>query len=295
MKRPTSYAAVARLEPRRDASGCGCATLLACEAVAGARVKIDYDEKLWKGYAQGRALPRQSLTVWMDAVARYADPRRPLTVLDLGSGTGRFSPSLAEWFGGPIYGVEPAAKMREVAGTLNAHPAVIYLAGRAEHIPLADASCDLAFLFFVLHHFEDPQTAAAELARVVRPSGIVCIRTQFSDRLRDIAWRRYFPRALEIEREMFPTVDETTATFRRAGFEPVALDEVEFDVAANPLAHLERLRHRAISTLELLSEDEVEAGLRAMERAAASADPTPVRDVGDMLIIRNAMKETACS
>jgi SAM-dependent methyltransferase len=249
-------------------------------------VKINYDDKLWKRYAQGRALPVDSIAVWMDAVARYADPKRPLTVLDLGSGTGRFSPSLAQWFGGPIYGVEPAAKMRKVAATANAHRAVAYLAGSAEKIPLADASCDLAFLFFVLHHFDDVSTAAAELGRVVRPSGIVCIRTQFSDRLRDIAWRRYFPRALEIERQLFPSVDETTKTFRPAGFEPIALEEVEFEVASTPAAHLERLRHRAISTFELLSEDEVEAGLAALEKAAASAEPRPVRDVGDLLILR---------
>ena len=249
-------------------------------------VKIDYDEGLWQGYAQGRALPRHSIAVWMDAVSRRAGPARPLTVLDLGSGTGRFSPSLAEWFGGPVYGVEPAAKMREVAATTNAHPSVTYLAGRAEEIPLPRASCDLAFLFFVIHHFEDVPTAAAELGRVLKSPGLICIRSQFSDRLRDIAWRRYFPRALEIEREMFPTVDETTETFRRAGFEPVALDEVEFEVAPSPAAHLERLRHRAISTLELLAEDEVEAGLAAMEQAVAFSDPMPVREVGDLLILR---------
>jgi hypothetical protein len=54
---------------------------------------------------------------------------------------------------------------------------------------------------------------------------------------------------------------------------------------------LQRLRHRAISTLELLSEDEVEAGLRAMERAASSAEPASVGDVGDLLILRNARQE----
>jgi SAM-dependent methyltransferase len=250
-------------------------------------VKVDFDDRLWRSYEQGRTLPRHSLAAWMDAVARHAGPRRPLTVLDLGSGTGRFSPSLAEWFGGPVYGVEPAARMREVAEKSNAHPAVTYLDGLAETVPLPDASCDLAFLYFVLHHFQDRRAAAAELARVVKPSGTVCVRTQFGDRLGDITWRRYFPRALEIERAMFPTVDETTNMFLETGFEVLALDEVEFEVAPNPAAHLERLRHRAISTLELLSEEEVEAGLAAMARAASVADATPVREVGDLLVFRH--------
>lgn len=68
-------------------------------------MKVDFNDKLWENYEAGRALPEQSLAVWMDAVARHAGPQRPLSVLDLGSGTGRFSPSLATWFGGPVYGV----------------------------------------------------------------------------------------------------------------------------------------------------------------------------------------------
>jgi ubiquinone/menaquinone biosynthesis C-methylase UbiE len=252
------------------------------------RARIDFDDDLWKRYVQGRALPSGAVAAWMAAVARHAPTQRPLTVLDLGSGTGRFSPSLADWFGGPVYGVEPATRMREVALATSAHPAVTYRDGRAEQIPLPDASCDLAFLFFVLHHFEQPPAAAAELARVVRPSGIVCVRTQFGDRLRDSSWRRYFPRALELEREMFPTVGETVTTFAEAGFELVALDEVEVELAPSPAAQLERIRHRSISTLALLSEQEVAAGIAAMERAVAVADPAPVREVGDLLVMRNA-------
>jgi SAM-dependent methyltransferase len=249
-------------------------------------VKVDFNDKLWQTYEVGRALPAHSLAVWMDAVARHAGAKRPLRVLDLGSGTGRFSPSLANRFGGPVYGVEPAAKMRDVALRANAHPEVTYLEGRAESIPLPDASCDLAFLYFVLHHFERPGAAAAELARVVKPSGIVCIRTQFSDRLGDVKWRRHFPRASEVERTMFPSLDETTTTFRDRGFEVVALDVVEFEVAPTPAAHLERLRQRAISTLELLTEEELEAGFAAMEEAIATADPAPVIEAGDLLVLR---------
>lgn len=248
---------------------------------------IDFDDRLWRGYREGRALPPQAMDSWMEAVERRASLQRPLAVLDLGSGTGRFTPSLAERFGGPVYGVEPAAKMREVAVTSSTHADVTYLEGRAEQIPLPDRSCDLAFLFFVLHHFTDRNAAASELARVLRPGSVVCVRTQFGDRLRDVSWRRYFPRALEIERSVFPTFDETITPFTRAGFEVVTLDEVEFEIAPSIAAHVQRLRCRAISTLELLTEDEIEAGFAAMERAAASdTSGEPVREMGDLLALR---------
>jgi SAM-dependent methyltransferase len=224
---------------------------------------------------------------WLDAVARHAGPRRPLTVLDLGSGTGRFTPSLADRFGGPVFGVEPATKMREIAVESADHASVTYLAGRGEQIPLPDDSCDIAFLFFVFHHFADRRAAASELARVLRADGLVFVRTQFGDRLREISWRRFFPRALEVEQELFPTLDETTTTFTRAGFELVALDEVEFEIAASLAANLERLRHRGVSTLELLSEAEVEQGFAAMARAATEdASGGPVREIGDLAVFR---------
>jgi ubiquinone/menaquinone biosynthesis C-methylase UbiE len=251
-------------------------------------MKVDFDDRLWRSYEQGRALPASAIAAWMDAVERHVRQERPLAVLDLGSGTGRFSPSLADRFGGPVFGVEPAAKMRAVAATANPHPTVTYLDGRAEGIPLPDSSCDLAFLYFVLHHFEDRRAAARELARVLRPSGTVCIRTLFSDRLGDSSWRRFFPRALEIERTMFPSLAETTGDLASAGLEVEALDEVTFELAPSRDAHVERLRHRAISTFELLSDEEVERGLAAMEREAAVADDEPVVERGDLLVLRRS-------
>ena len=89
--------------------------------------KVDYDDRQHAVYARGR----------------------PLTVLDLGSGTGRFTPMLADTFGGPTYGVEPSARMRQVAA---GHPGVSYLPGSAERIPLGDGTCDLVVMFLMLQH-----------------------------------------------------------------------------------------------------------------------------------------------
>jgi SAM-dependent methyltransferase len=179
--------------------------------------------------------------------------------------------------------------MREIAVESAKHPNVTYIAGRAEEVPLQDNSCDIAFLFFVFHHFTDRSAAAAELARVLRPDGLVFVRTQFGDRLREVSWRRFFPRASQVEQELFPTLGETKTTFTGAGFELVALDEVEFEIAASLAANLERLRHRGVSTLELLSDAEVEEGFAAMGRAAAEdAGRGPVREIGDLLVLRLA-------
>ena len=74
-------------------------------------VRVDYDGRLHTVYAAGQAI---SADVVAGGCGRLPG-RRPLVVVDLGSGVGRFSPALAETFGGPAYGVEPSSVMRRVA------------------------------------------------------------------------------------------------------------------------------------------------------------------------------------
>src|SRR5438270_12436528 len=192
--------------------------------------KVDYDERQHAVYVQGRALTAESARLGRDTFARWAPPHRPLTVLDLGSGTGRFTPMLADTFAGPTYGVEPSTRMREVAA---GHPGVAYLPGSAERIPLGDGTCDLVVLFLVLQHVADRPAAAREVRRVLRPGGRVLIRSTFADRMPDLVWHRYFPRARAIEQELFPTHRETEALFSAAGLRMVALDRVREQVAPN--------------------------------------------------------------
>ena len=61
----------------------------------------------------------------------YLADERPLTILDLGSGTGRLTPGLADACGGPAYGVEPSDRMRAIAEETAVHPDMTCLRGRA--------------------------------------------------------------------------------------------------------------------------------------------------------------------
>ena len=249
---------------------------------------IDYDERLYAVYARGRALPPRTIDAWMQAFARHAGPRRPLAVVDLGSGVGRFTPALADTFAGPAYGIEPAARMRAIAEASARHPRVTYLDGAAERIPLPDGACDLAVMFLSLHHVRDREAAAREVRRVLRPSagGQVLIRSNFADRMGDLLWHRYFPQARAVEQDMFPTVDEVERLFASVGLRRLALDQVRYQVAPSLADYADRLRLRAISTFEHLTEDGIAEGFRALDRdAAAEATPRPVEEDGDLLVL----------
>src|SRR5204863_4898724 len=117
---------------------------------------------------------------WMLVIRRHLDD--PVeTILDLGSGTGRFSAALTDTFDADVVAVEPSAGMRNQAKT-KARTQVRIVGGSAEHLPLADGSCDTAWLSNVVHHFDDIPAAARELRRVLREDAPVLVRGAFAGR-----------------------------------------------------------------------------------------------------------------
>ncbi len=93
----------------------------------------------------------------------------PLDVLDLGAGTGKLTEALVQ-AGHRVLAVEPLAEMRAIlTSTL---PAVEALEGTAEALPLKDASVDAVTVGAAFHWF-DERPARAEIARVLRPPGVL--------------------------------------------------------------------------------------------------------------------------
>lgn len=245
---------------------------------------VDYNERQHIGYRAGRAMPEESRAVWAEAFVRRAPEHRPLAVLDLGSGTGRLTPLLADVFGGPVWGVEPHARMRAQAEA-DPHPeTVTYVEGSAETIPLADGACDLIVMFLSMHHVRDRAAAAREIRRVLKPDGRVLIRSQFSDRLQPVDWHVWFEGAHEAELKMFPTTAEVEAMFGAVGLRQLALDVVRERYADSLAEQAERLKTRSISTFEHLDEAAIEAGFRKLDEAVArDPDGGPIYGDGDLV------------
>src|SRR5580704_17613919 len=227
---------------------------------------VDYNTQQHENYVRGRSLRPDQTDFWIRALADRLRRRRPLNGLDLGSGTGRFTPALAAAFG-PVTGVEPAAAMRRIAEAA-AHPGVSYLSGSAEAIPLPEASVDYTMMFLVWHHVRDQARAVAELARVTRPGGAVLLRSQFRDHMPRVWWLEYFPHGFETDAAIFQPLADVVTVFANAGWRVADFAEPTEPSAAT----LAKLRLRPYSLFEHFTPEEAAAGFERLE-AAVAADP----------------------
>jgi 2-polyprenyl-6-hydroxyphenyl methylase/3-demethylubiquinone-9 3-methyltransferase len=114
----------------------------------------------------------------LDYFQRVVSDWRGKVVLDLGCGGGFMTEALAER-GADVVGVDPCAEAIEAA---RAHAAagglpVRYEVGAAENVPLADAAVDAVVCVDVLEHVTDLPGCCREIARVLRPGGVLLFDT----------------------------------------------------------------------------------------------------------------------
>lgn len=130
------------------------------------------EESHW-WYAATRALLQDLLGPHLPAGGRF---------LDAGAGTGATGAWLAASGTLVADDIEPAA----LALFDELHPGAQRVAADVGSLPFADGSFDAALCVTVLYHraIHDPRAAVAELARTVRPGGVVCLLEPGVRRLR---------------------------------------------------------------------------------------------------------------
>jgi SAM-dependent methyltransferase len=94
-----------------------------------------------------------------------------LDVVDLAAGTGKLTRSLVA-LGHRVTAVEPLPEM--IAHLEAAAPGVPAVVGTAESMPLPDASADVVTVAQAFHWF-DQRPALGEIARVLRPDGVLAV------------------------------------------------------------------------------------------------------------------------
>ena len=190
-------------------------------------------------------------------------------MLDVGCGTGRVGAALAER-GARAWGVEPDAQMAAAASKrLRVKIAPV------EQLPFKDAWFERAVMWLVVHLVDRPR-AFAELRRVLGADGRLVIAT-FDPAYFDRFWlNRFFPSIERIDRARFSSAADLGAELEAVGFGPVRLLSLSQRASVDREAALRKVRGRFISTLQMLDEDEYEAGLGRLERELPERVDYPV-------------------
>jgi ubiquinone/menaquinone biosynthesis C-methylase UbiE len=189
-----------------------------------------------------RAFPAMSRALEAGGIAgRRTDLLAGLAgeVIDIGAGTG---PSFSHYPAAVtrVLAVEPEPRLRALAAAAaEGAPVPIQLTGgMADALPAAGASYDAAVVSFVLCTVPDPDTALAEIRRVLRPGGTLCFLEHV---------RAGTPGLVRAQRLLEATVwphlfggchlsRDTAAAIERAGFTITTLEQFLFPAARTPVS-----------------------------------------------------------
>jgi ubiquinone/menaquinone biosynthesis C-methylase UbiE len=222
-------------------------------------------------YDLGRNLAPEATEALMELLRGYV--ARPVNlIVDLGSGTGRFTAALAEAFAAQVLGVEPAPNMRVAADAKPHSASVRFVQGRAESIPVEDGMADLVFMSQVLHHLMDSLKALREIGRVLKSNGSLCIRQTTRENLDSYFYQRFFPAARAVDERRLPSRDELGVVASSCGFRAVAIETLSHQIAASAAEYVDKIALRTYSDLECIDDAAFCEGLDSL-REHSSAHP----------------------
>ena len=152
-------------------------------------------------------------------------PDRPVTGLDIGCGTGRYTRLLRALLpdGSRLAASDVSAAMlaQLTAGNHGRAGGVVPLLAAAEQLPLRAASLDVVTAFNCVHHFDLGRFLTA-VARVLAPGGQLFIYTRTPQQNARTIWGRYFPGFTEHEQRLHSQAAIRDAVRRTGGLTVVA-------------------------------------------------------------------------
>ena len=112
---------------------------------------------------------------WRREMIDHIVPANPSLVLDVACGPAGVSMQLARRTEARVVGLDLSEDMLR-QGVANARTEgfgdrIVFLLGRGEQLPFADATFDALTFTYLLRYVSDPEATIAELARVVKPGG----------------------------------------------------------------------------------------------------------------------------
>ena len=208
------------------------------------------------------------LRLLSEEIRKLAGKLSSLSMLDVGCGTGGYSIPLAKQFAIKLTGIDVSKEMLERAGAK--YPDGNWMLGDIESIDFEENSFDAVLMSYVLHHIRDYKRTLKMVYKILkRASGLLFIVTDDHDQFHSSFYHRYMPRIMEIDLNRFPKVNELCNYLRSINFK-VRVKKVRREQRISCEEDIEKLieqgKARYFSTLTLLTDKELDEGLKRMKR-----------------------------
>lgn len=186
------------------------------------------------GFVYGRSQLESALR---DHLPGRGDGQR---LLDVGCGTGHHLAQLHRR-GFDVAGVDASPEMLEYARRLN--PEADLREADVEHLPFPDASFDIVLCIEVLRYLRDPEPTLREMARVLKPGGVLLATAAPLFNLQGYALLNRLVLVVPLPgftrlRQYFTTGRRERVRLQRAGFDEVRVQ----GVTIGPVTWVARLR-----------------------------------------------------
>ena len=204
-------------------------------------------------------------------------PDRPVTGLDIGCGTGRYTRLLRAVLpdGSRLAASDvSAAMLAQLKAASQRHAdEVAPLLAAAEELPLRAASLDLVTAFNCVHHFDLGRFLAAA-ARVLAPGGQLFIYTRTPKQNARTIWGRYFPGFTEHEQRLQSEAQFRDAVRRTDGLTVVATQTFQHPRSSTAERLQAQAEGRHYSTFSLYTPEELRASITAFLARLPSPEVT---------------------
>lgn len=218
----------------------------------------DYYKKIGNQYNNVRLDAKNDMENMMNIIEKYG-PSKNIKILDIGCGTGKYG-EMMKARGHQVVGIDKSDSQVCQAKLL----IEAYLAD-ATRIPFDNHTFDICTMIMMIQQLskEDRIKAFREAYRVLRPNGLLIIKTCSHEDLQYRSTAEYFPKTLKIDKERYPSIDELKKEL--SIFSKIEIEHTSLTIKKSKEKYLDRFKNQGTSNLSFLTDLELEEGILKFE------------------------------
>jgi len=186
------------------------------------------------------------------------------TVLDFGCGTGNYTWAIKKVTNANVFGVEPSDGMRKKAQEKGTE--IEFREGDHTSIPFDNDFFDLIYMTDVIHHVSNLNSMFAELQRVLKSSGKICILTESHKQIETRYWSAYFPATVTAEKERYPDIADIISAANQCGLsQDEVVNTAQEHIQAISSDFVKLVENKGFSMFRLISDEAFSDGLKRLK------------------------------